>query len=434
MARNLPILLFSFLFISPLAVFAGHFSPDSVLSSLAEEAVRNNPKLKMFQEQVEIFREKPPQARSLDNPRLRLGIMNLPDDTFRFDQEPMTQKQVSIMQKFPFPGKLQLREDIAQKDVDIVKAEYHEQKNDIILQVKTAYLDLLFLNKALEVTEENRTLLRKFIKIAETKYAVGKGIQQDVIKAQVELSRMTDLLISLEQKKHTTTARINTLLNRPVQSPFTVTEDIEQTSFNVPFEDLIRLAEENHPLLLKLRHLVEKTRFSKELSEKNVYPDIDVGVSYGQRDDGPSQERADFLSGFVTVNIPLWYKTKESRSVAEEEAKIKKTLEEYNAFRNDVHFQIKRILIDIEKDDKEIELFRSGLIPQGRLSLESALSGYKVNKIDFISLVNNQITLYNYELDYYRSLTDHETKLAELEKALGLNLYSIFSTTDARRK
>ncbi len=109
--------------------------------------------------------------------------------------------------------------------------------------------------------------------------------------------------------------------------------------------------------------------------------------------------------------------------MAEEEANIRKAIEEYNALKNDIYFQIRKIMTEIEKYNREIELFKTGLIPQSRLSLQSALSGYKVNKVDFITLVNNQITLYNYELDYYRALTDHEIKIAELEKVTGVRLF-----------
>jgi outer membrane protein TolC len=159
------------------------------------------------------------------------------------------------------------------------------------------------------------------------------------------------------------------------------------------------------------------------LAEKNYYPDFDVGISYGQRDNSPDQERTDFLTGSVTIKLPFWYKSKESRKVEEKKANIRKTVEQHNALKNDIYFQIREVMTEIEKYDKEIELFQTGLIPQSKLSLESAIAGYKVNKVDFLTLVNNQITLYSYKLDYYRALTDHEVKLAELETTIGKRLF-----------
>jgi outer membrane protein TolC len=406
------------------SVYAESLDSIPILEDLINEAVKNNPRLKVFEETIEVFKEKPAQAKSFDNPRLKFSIANVPVDTFELDQEAMTQKQVSLMQKFPFPGKLQLKGDIAETALNIVREDYDEQKNILIMRVKLAYLNYLFLNKAIEITEENKKLLQEFVKIAETKYEVGKGVQQDVIKAQVELSRMTDRLISFEQKRLATIARLNMLLNRPAQLPFNITGQIKQTGFELTFENLKQIAVESRPVFLRMKHLIEQNRFAKSLAEKNYYPDFDIGISYGQRDDSPDQERSDFLTGFVTINLPLWYKTKESRKVEEARANIRKTVEQYNALKNDIYFQIREIMTEIEKYNKEIELFQTGLIPQSKLSLDSAIAGYKVNKVDFLTLVNNQITLYNYELDYYRALMDHEIKLAELETTIGRRLFN----------
>jgi outer membrane protein TolC len=380
------------------SVFAeGH--DNNIIDKLIEEAVNNNPELKIFEEKIQVFKERPSQARSLDDPRLRLSIMNLPVDTFRFDQAPMTQKKISIMQKFPFPGKLTLKSEMAEKELEIVKEEYVDKKNNIIMKVKVVYQNILFIYNAIEITEGNRGLLKEFVEIAETKYTVGKGIQQDVLKAQVELSKMIDRLIVLEQKRQTAVARLNTLLNRPTQMPFTDIGQIKQTSFNLTFEELQKIAEEERPVLIGLRHLIERYRFAYKLAEKDYYPDFDFVIGYGQRDDSLTVERSDFLSGSIMLNIPIWYKTKESRKVAEEKANMRKTTEQYNSMKNEIFFQIKDILTEIERYNQEIELFDTGLIPQSTLSLESAIAGYKVNKVDFITLVNNQML----ERDFFKN-------------------------------
>ena len=416
-------ILISLLVINAGWVFAGGPDYKERLSGLIGEAVKNNPELKAFEEKIRVYRERPSQAESLDDPRLKLSIVNVPLDTFSFNQEPMTQKQMTIMQKFPFPGKLSLKGAMAGQELEIVKKEYMEKKNDIVRQVKVVYNNLSFINKAIEITENNKALLKEFIKIAETKYAVGKGLQQDVLKSQVELSRMIDHLISLRQKKQTAIARLNTLLNRPVQMPFEDIGEIRQTGFNLTFEGLQQIAVENRPVLLGMRHLINRYRFAYKFAKKDFYPDFDVGIGYGQRDDTSAVERTDFVSAFVTINIPLWYKNKESRKVAEEAANIRKATEQYNSMKNNLFFQIKDILTELEENEQQIELFSTGIIPQSTMSLQSAIAGYKVNKVDFITLVNNQITLYNYEIDYYRFITDYENKLAELEAAIGKRLF-----------
>ncbi len=424
MKRKLAVsIIISLMIINAGWAFAGGSDYKERLNGLIEEAVKSNPELKAFEEKIRVYRERPAQAESLEDPRLKLSLVNVPLDSFRFNREPMTQKQISIMQKFPFPGKLSLKGAMAEQELEIVKKEYAEKKNDIVRQVKVVYNNLSFINKAIEITENNKALLKEFIKIAETKYAVGKGLQQDVLKSQVELSKMINRLISLRQKKQTAIARLNTLLNRPVQMPFEEIGEVRQTGFNLTFEGLQRIAVENRPGLLGLRHLINRYRFAYKFAKKDFYPDFDVGIGYGQRDDGATVERTDFISAFVTINIPLWYKTRESRKVAEEEANIRKATEQYNAMKNNLFFQIKDILTEIEENEQQIELFGTGIIPQSTMSLQSAIAGYKVNKVDFITLVNNQITLYDYEIDYYRFITDYENKLAELEAAVGKRLF-----------
>ena len=418
------VLVWVFMLIHIPAAYADGQSAGNVLDGLVEEAVRNNPELKALQGKVEAFEEKPSQVKSLDDPRLGLALMNVPVDTFKFDQEPMTQKQISLMQKLPFPGKLGIKGDMAEKDVEITRQEFAEKRNGIVMQVKVAYRNLLFTNKAIDIAERNRDLLREFIKIAETRYSVGSGLQQDVLRSQVELTRMTDRLLILEQKRQTIIARLNTLLNRPVETPFDGGGETAPTGFSLTFEDLRKIAEEKRPALIGLKNQVDRYGMAHRLAGKEYYPDFDVGISYGQRDDSPLDEkRPDFLSAFVTVNIPLWFNTNESKKVAEEEANMRRSAEQYTSAKNEIYFQIKDILTEIEKFDREIDLYKTGLIPQGALSLESALAAYKVNKVDFLTLINNQIALYNYEIEYFRVIADRENKLAELETAVGARLF-----------
>jgi outer membrane protein TolC len=419
------IVAFILLLVNSMAESAVQNDSGSVIEGLITEALQNNPQLKAYNESVNSLKERPAQVQSLDNPRLKMSIMNLPSDTFKFDQEPMTQKHISIMQKLPFPGKLRLKGTIAEKAIDMAEEEYTDQKNMLIMQVKSTYERILFLDLAIGITEENRTLLREFVKIAETKYEVGKGIQQDVIKAQVELSKMTDRLITIKQQREIMVARLNTLLNRPVEAPFKTDGQIQLTDLNLSFEDLIKIAEQNQTMLKKKEHFIESRETAMKLSKISYYPDFDIGVSYGQRDDSPLQDRADFLSAYVMIKIPLWYKEKEDRKVAEDAANIRKAQAEYSALKNNIFFKIKKLLAEIDSHVKRIELLKTGLIPQSRLSLASALSAYRVNKVKFLTLVNSQLTLYKYELDYKRAITDHEVTLAELESVIGQRISGI---------
>jgi outer membrane protein TolC len=400
-------------------------NPDAAggLEKLIDEALRNNPELRATEQKRDAYSEIPSQAESLDNPRLGFGLLNLPVNSFSFDQEPMTQKQVALAQKIPFPGKLALKGDIARKDVDIVGEEVSEKRNGLIMQVKTVYNNLLLINKTISVTKDNRDLLREFVKTAETKYSVGMGIQQDVLKARVELSKMIDMLISQEQQKESLVARMNSLLYRAPDTKVAEIEgqDLESrkpTAFTYGAEELEKTAVETRPALIAAKQRIEKSEFAVRLARKNYYPDFDVTVSYGQRDNRP-----DFVSGAVMVTIPLWYRSKESRKVAQEQANMRQAEEQYNSMKNDIFFRLQDAAVKIKRYGDEIDLFKTGLIPQGRAALESAISGYSVNKVDFVTLINNQITLYNYEIEYYKTLTNYENTIAEVEATVGKRLF-----------
>jgi cobalt-zinc-cadmium efflux system outer membrane protein len=400
----------------------GGGSPTS-LETLIEEALSNNPELKASADKLDAFVEKPSQEESLDNPRLGLGLLNLPVNSFSFAQEPMTQKQISLVQKLPFPGKLPLKGAIARKEAEIVREEFAEKRNTLIMQVKVAYRNLLLINKTIDITQKNRDLVREFVKTAETRYAVGMGIQQDVLKARVELSRMIDKLISLGQKKESMVARLNALLYRPAGADVKEIEGedldaLRQTAFPYNVEELKRIAVENRPTLVGAKRRIEKSQLAVNLARKNYYPDFDVGVSYGQR-----ESRPDFVSGFVTVTLPLWHKTKEDRKLAEEKANVRQAAEMYDAMQNEVFFQVKDSASEMRKYAEQIGLYKTGLLPQSRAALESAIAGYGVNKVDFITLVNNLITSYNYEIDYYQTLTNYENTLAEIEAIVGKRLF-----------
>jgi outer membrane protein TolC len=183
------------------------------------------------------------------------------------------------------------------------------------------------------------------------------------------------------------------------------------------------LAEKNRPFLQGIQSTINKFTITKKLAEREYYPNIQVGVRYGQRQDSQVQDHPDFISGFIGVSIPIWFATKQSKKVAEENYRIITAKDSYNAARNDVFLKIKLILDKEIKGQKLISLIKTGIIPQARQSLESALAAYSVDKIDFLTLIDNQVTLLKWEIKYHRQLTDYEQNLAALEHVVGQQLF-----------
>jgi outer membrane protein, heavy metal efflux system len=392
------------------------------LNDLIEEALIKNPDVVAAKSKWEVLRERPPQSGSLDDPMIGLGIINLPTRNFNFRSEDMTMKEVSLTQRLPYPGKRSLRVEAAEKEAESALWEYEEMRNKVSRDIKGSYYELFFVNKAIEITEKNRELLKLLNKIAETKYSVGEGIQADLLKSQVDLSKMIDELITLAQSKRSLKSRINTLLQRPPFGPLGEPEELVPSKFSIDPEQLAKEAEANRPLLQSLKKVIEKSKVNLRAAEKDYYPDFDVKLAYGQRDDGPNGVRSDLVTAMVGFNIPFWHKTKQDKRVAESQKEIRSTQDQYNAAMNEIRFLVSDKLIDIERTEKQIELLKTGIIPQATLSLDSAINAYRVNKVNYMTLLDNLMTLSKYEIQYYRLLTDQQKSIAEIDGALGRSI------------
>ena len=193
------VFLFSFLVFISLSSWAQSETPRLHVDQLVEEALQNNPEILAAKKKWEVYKERIPQASALEDPMFGFGIINLPT-SFSFHQEDMTMKEFSISQKLPFPGKRPLMKAMVSKEAEAVSTEIQAKVHQIIKDVKAAYYDLSHVYRATEVVQRNKEILENFAKIAETKYSVGEGIQQDQLKAHVEVSIMVDELIMLWQK------------------------------------------------------------------------------------------------------------------------------------------------------------------------------------------------------------------------------------------
>ena len=389
-------------------------------------ALKNNPDYLSVKNQLRAFQSQIPQAGSLPDPSISFTLTNLPINSFEFNQEPMTGKKLSLMQMFPFPGKLGLKEDMAEFQAQFVEQQVEELKNQLIKQVKLNYYNIFLTDKSIEIIEKNKTLVQQFVQVAEAKYSVGKGLQQDVLKAQVELLKLTDKLISLEQKRKKHVYHLNKFINRDIASPIKKISEIEQINLDITIDEVTELGIKNRPLLKGWQHLIEKSKSSNKLAKYGYLPDFNVGVAYTQRDDLLSgMKMNDFFSAEVKVSLPLYFYKKQLKKVEQTQHNVYSIEDKYNDVRNEVLFQIGDKFSEIKKNFNLMGLYETGIIPQASQSLNSAMSGYQVDKVDFITLLNNQMTLFNYELEFFKALTNYAKNIAQLDAAVGKKLTDI---------
>jgi outer membrane protein TolC len=380
---------------------------------LVQEAIARNPKILAARERHSALKEKIPQAGALDDPMLGFGVVNLPNN-FDFNEEEMTAKELSVTQKFPFPGKRGLSEEAAAKEADAGAAEAEEAANQVAKEVKTAYYDLSHVYRTLEVTQRNKSLLEELAKITRTRYSLGQAIQEDVIRNQVEISKMVDDLIMLDQKKRALTARLNYLLNRPPNSPLGRPAEVDYQPVAFSIEELQQQAAANNPMLRALKKDIAARGTGVELARRDYFPDVNIKFAYGQRED-----RLDMLTGMIEMNLPIFYKSKQERKVAEAYADVRSSQARFDGAQNEIFYMIADMGSMAQRLERKIELYRTGIIPQSRLQIDTALSAYMVNKADFMTLLDSRMRLYRYELDYHDAVTEYEKSLAALEAATG---------------
>jgi outer membrane protein TolC len=397
-------------------------TPRLSVEELVKEAMQNNPEILAAQKRWDVFKARVPQASALEDPMLGFGVVNLPTN-FSFKDEDMTMKEFSISQKFPFPGKRPLMKEMAEKEAEAVHSEISGKVHQVIRDVKAAYYELSHVYRASEVTQRNKKILEDFAKIAETRYSVGEGLQQDVLKAHVEVSKMVDELLMLDQRKRALEAKLNLLLDRSPETPLGEPEEVVFRKISASTGDLQNMAVDMNPTLRGMKKMIETREKALALAKKEYYPDFNVRFAYGQRDNGPDIKRKDMLTGMVEINLPIFYKSKQNQKVAEAQAELRSAEAQYRAMKNEVLSMITDMDSMIHRSERQLDLYRTGIIPQASVQIQSSLSAYRVNKADFMTLLDSQMTLFKYELEYHQALTEYERNVANLGAVAGREFF-----------
>lgn len=387
------------------------------LQELIQQALENNPEIKAMQRRFDRVRARIPQAKALDEPMLSVGYMgNLTPFTLQTD-DPSSGRTISISQDLPFPGKRSLRGKVASSEADAEWWAFEQTRRNVVAEVKDAYFDLYYLTKALGVVTKTKVLLEQFTKIAEVRYSVGKGIQQDVLKAQVEFSKLIEQQTMLEQRKQVAEARVNSLLYREPESPVGTPDELKPRDFPYSLAQLNETAVVNYPDLKAQRRKIEGAQYAIQLAKKEFYPDFSVGFTYVNR---PAMPEMYGLS--VGIKLPVFYAQKQRPALTEATASFEAETRSLENTTTLLMFKIRDKYLAQTTAKRLMSLYSTTIVPQSSLSLESAIAGYEVGKVDFLTLLDNLVTLLNYELSYYEQLSNEEKAVAALEPLVGVTL------------
>lgn len=402
------------------AVTAGS-SNVLTLQAATELVVQDNPDLAQIKARAQAMAAIPSQAGSLPDPQISFNALNLPADTFNIHQADMTQVGAGISQAIPFPGKLALREQAAAFEAEAASQNVTELRWRLLSEVKTTWWLIFYLDRAIQIVDSNHALLQQFVQIARTKYEVGEGLQQDVLLAQLELSKLLDQQLLLQASRRNAAASLNALLDKPANEELRLPDKVEAQLPSIKQETrLYQQADSSRAALESSRLGINAAQSRLDLAKKGVLPDFKLGAAYGARANTPSGDRrADFLTLNLSMNVPIFYAQKQAKEVDQRTSELMQKKYALQDQWNKVRSQITHAYNDYRRAKDQVVLFDTGIVPQARQTVASMLAGYQVNKVDFLNLVQSQITLFNYEMQYWNAFAEANQFLAQLEAAVG---------------
>ena len=390
-------------------------SPPMSLAELESAALSGNPEIRLMSRRIAIAEAKARTAGSREDPAFMYRGWGTPL------QRPwdlnLTQHMFMYNQALPGPGKRALRAEIAGEQTEIAKAGLEDQKLEIAAQVRKAFYDLLRNQDELLLHDEQAALGRQALEEARIKYVVGKVPQQDVLKAQIALTKLVEHLVMLQQEGSMASSRLNTLLGRDPASPIAVEGQYAPPDTLPSLLELERLALSNRPELAAATSAIHQGESQVKLAEKGDSPDYNLSAGYMLMPEG-AQYRNTYVAE-LSVTLPWLNRGRHDAEIAESQATVSERQAEYDYQRSVVFQEIQEALIRAQSAKRLADLYRNTLRPQAEASLKAAVGAYQADRTDFLNLLDSQNTTLEVELSYYRSASDLESNLADLERATG---------------
>jgi outer membrane protein TolC len=399
------------------AAIAQTAAPSADTLPIAEAirlALANNPLLHAADFGALAAQQRIGPAGALPDPQLQLGLMNRMAGDLRATSDPMTMNQVQLMQMVPFPGKLGRARDAVRHQAAAADADALEQRRVLVAQVEAAYATVAYTDRALDAMARTQASLRDFAEVATTMYAVGTGLQQDVLRAQVEVARMGESITNMRQDRIAGAARLNTLLGREAMAPVGALELPADTLPLPSLDSLIALALRNRAALQAGAERVAAADAALAGARRELLPDIQIGVAYQQRPAFP-----DMLSLMIGVSVPLFAASRQLPARREMSAMQQMAAAEQLDRRNETTALVIEARGRAERDRDLGRLYRNDILPQARAAAQSALAGYRVGKVNYMTLIDNQMTVTRYEIETYRLQADQQQAKADLVALTG---------------
>jgi outer membrane protein, heavy metal efflux system len=381
------------------------------LKDYLEYAEAHNAGLKSVYQQWQAVLEQVPQAKALPDPQVTYEYWTRQSD--------LQMKQTAgVMQTFPWFGKIDARTEAAKKETSAAQQKYQMARLALFKEIKEGFYEFAYLARATDTATENLELFKHFEEVARTRHMTTETGHPDVIRAQVEIAKMEDVLRGLNQLREPTMSRLRTALTLPADANLPWPKPEEFNVVELDYERLANILRQNNPELASLNYEAIAAGSKITLAEKNFYPDIGIGVNWENMDNRGGR---DGVAMVFQINLPLW---RDGYSAAERQAKAQKASIEQQKIEteNILLTKASQACYGYRDSVRKIRLYRDTLIPKGRELLQASEAAYRQGTIDFLSLIDAQRTLLDYHLSLQRAIADNQQKLAELEMLAGTEL------------
>ena len=393
--------------------------PPLRLHELYDSLAARSPRVRAALASTRAAEARVPATRRLPDPELQFGLMNrqLPG----LGPMPILgMTQLQLMQMIPFPGKLGLAGSVATAEARASAERAREVSWELRTEAAMVFYELYEADRSLEVAHATQELLRHLERIAQTMYAVGEGRQADVLRAQVEIARMTEEIARMEAMRAGAAARLNGLLDRPADTPVPSPELPAPPAALPALDSLHRLAAANRPMVRAGEYEVQAADASLRLARREIWPDLELGIQYGQQRMEGDTER--MLSFMVGITLPIWAGSRQLQMRREADAMRQMAAADLAAMRADTRASVGRLHADLVRARRLGALYRGTVLPQAEQTVAAALAAYRTGQVDFMTLLDARMTVNQYRQELFRLEAEEGRALAELEMLIGEEL------------
>jgi cobalt-zinc-cadmium efflux system outer membrane protein len=392
--------------------------PALTLEEVERTALASNPDIAVAVRRVAIAEAHVPSAGALDDPMAMYRGWGVPlQQPWNYNA---AQNMFSISQTLPGRGKRDLRTSVAESDVDVAKANLEQARLGVRVEAHKAFDDLLRANLEMQIHDEHVAIARQAIEEARIKYTTGKVPQQDMLKAQVALTRLAEHMIRFDQDADLARARLNTLMGRDPNTPIRVAGEFAVTTVLPKAQSLDDLALQVRPDLLAAEQAAARSHKEQALVKKAYVPDFTVSAGYMIMPSGQNMRNAYMLEG--SMNLPWLNHRKHDAEIAEATVQATEQDAELTAMRNAAFGQIRETLVEADAAQKMALLYHDQLRPQAEATLQSSVIAYANNQTDLLDLLDSQMAVVDIDLTWIGAIADFDSRLADLEFATGAPL------------